>query len=431
MTHLSPYYTQVGRPLQEAKTRDAALEKLAEEIVTLGDPQTIHYDVCHRTFPIRPRSPALQRRIEETRVRIQQTRDWNREQYMTRRTEAIVDETMADVHTRLGQRIYLNGREQRRSEAYRNCQLCQRIVRTQYAYVQGGTTRMEMGTELNDVDNQGWPPLTPTQVDRLEFVYVGPISQLNTGEFIATSRVAPIDELDLNEFHETHGEVENIGQYINAQIQCDRRVKGHHERSENIVFNEVHNGMRDRVNWEHRVTEMVASCVWMNNTTTASARAEWRFNTTTATTTTAGTTVGIQEPWFATDNGTYQMDIHRTQLLEGPITTQGYRMRTRSTSSLRADQVSVDLRKSLSILFVKIPKRTYKKLSPEQKLLVRAKNKSEMLMKQWMTADEYKALKNLGEVEVKSLTDPDVIFIIYINCIFSTILYTTSNVFNL
>jgi len=68
------------------------------------------------------------------------------------------------------------------------------------------------------------------------------------------------------------------------------------------------------------------------------------------------------------------------------------------------------LKNALMKIFEKVPKDLIK--TKEDKRLVRAKEKSEKLLKDWMTPAEYKALKEKGEIEIPSQIDDDVIFIV-------------------
>ena len=68
------------------------------------------------------------------------------------------------------------------------------------------------------------------------------------------------------------------------------------------------------------------------------------------------------------------------------------------------------LKHALNQIFEKVPKDLIK--SEEDKLLVKAKEKSEKLLKEWLSPAEYESLKNKGEIELPSKFEEDVIFIV-------------------
>jgi len=68
------------------------------------------------------------------------------------------------------------------------------------------------------------------------------------------------------------------------------------------------------------------------------------------------------------------------------------------------------LRNALMEIFKKVPKNLIK--SEDDKKMVKAKEKSEKLLKSWLSPKEYQGLLNEGQIEVPSEFDQDTIFII-------------------
>lgn len=68
------------------------------------------------------------------------------------------------------------------------------------------------------------------------------------------------------------------------------------------------------------------------------------------------------------------------------------------------------LKNALMKIFEKVPKDLIK--TKEDKQLVKAKEKSEKLLRDWLSPAEYEGLKNKGEIEIPSQEDEDVIFIV-------------------
>jgi len=69
-----------------------------------------------------------------------------------------------------------------------------------------------------------------------------------------------------------------------------------------------------------------------------------------------------------------------------------------------------NLKNALMQIFTKVPKDLVK--TDEDKKLVLAKEKSEKLLKSWLSPKEYQGLLNKGELEIPSIIDKDTIFII-------------------
>jgi len=68
------------------------------------------------------------------------------------------------------------------------------------------------------------------------------------------------------------------------------------------------------------------------------------------------------------------------------------------------------LKNALMKIFEEVPKNLIK--SKDDKILVKAKEKSEKLLKEWLSPAEYEGLKKNGEIEIPSRQDEDVIFIV-------------------
>lgn len=73
---------------------------------------------------------------------------------------------------------------------------------------------------------------------------------------------------------------------------------------------------------------------------------------------------------------------------------------------------SARIKHALMNIFEKVPKSIKKQMTREEKKLIKAKYKSEKLLKQWLSPDEYKSLRLDGEVELPSMEDDDTIFIV-------------------
>jgi len=68
--------------------------------------------------------------------------------------------------------------------------------------------------------------------------------------------------------------------------------------------------------------------------------------------------------------------------------------------------------RALTTLFEKIPKELRKDMTEDDKKLERAKERSERLLKSWLSPKEYQGLINKGEIEIPSEFDEDTIFIV-------------------
>ena len=92
------------------------------------------------------------------------------------------------------------------------------------------------------------------------------------------------------------------------------------------------------------------------------------------------------------------------QIATDRFTTRCWNMTTNGFSEIGK------LKNALMKIFEKVPKDLIK--TKEDKKLVKAKEKSEKLLKDWLSPAEYEGLKNKGEIEIPSLEDEDVIFIV-------------------
>jgi len=63
-------------------------------------------------------------------------------------------------------------------------------------------------------------------------------------------------------------------------------------------------------------------------------------------------------------------------------------------------------------IFEEPTKEIKKQMSKKDKILLRAKRKSEKLLQQWLSKKEYDSLKLHGEFEIQSKIDDEVIFIV-------------------
>lgn len=80
------------------------------------------------------------------------------------------------------------------------------------------------------------------------------------------------------------------------------------------------------------------------------------------------------------------------------------------TASWRIETNKIKL--ALMQIFQKVPKSLKKQMTPEERQLLKAKYKSEKLIRQWLSPDEYRALVVDGEVEMPSAEEDDTIFIV-------------------
>jgi len=67
---------------------------------------------------------------------------------------------------------------------------------------------------------------------------------------------------------------------------------------------------------------------------------------------------------------------------------------------------------ALTTLFKHIPKELRKDMTDDEKLMEKAKLKSEKLLRSWLSAKEYEGLKINGEIEIPSEFDDETIFIV-------------------
>lgn len=144
------------------------------------------------------------------------------------------------------------------------------------------------------------------------------------------------------------------------------------------------------------------------NTTSAVDTTAWayypqRTTTTASTNTTGGQWLDFNFPYPSQSETTATFDFQET----ATGTSWANPSWTVSASSFSG---AGKLKNALMKIFEKVPKDLIK--TKEDRRLVRAKEKSEKLLKEWMTPAEYKALKEKGEVEVPSMEDDDVIFIV-------------------
>ncbi len=70
------------------------------------------------------------------------------------------------------------------------------------------------------------------------------------------------------------------------------------------------------------------------------------------------------------------------------------------------------VRHALMQIFEEPTKEIKKQMSKKDKILLRAKRKSEKLLRQWLSKKEYESLKLHGELEIQSKMDDEVIFIV-------------------
>jgi len=70
------------------------------------------------------------------------------------------------------------------------------------------------------------------------------------------------------------------------------------------------------------------------------------------------------------------------------------------------------VRHALMQIFEEPTKEIKKQMSKKDKILLRAKRKSEKLLQQWLSKKEYDSLKLHGELEIQSKMDDEVIFIV-------------------
>jgi len=159
----------------------------------------------------------------------------------------------------------------------------------------------------------------------------------------------------------------------------------------------------------------------------------FQFRTNTADTT--GTSAGLNyETWTGTaagminagdrivTNQDLQIEpFHNTDTTAGTFATQRYRFQTSpSTADFRISSTDRfnfsggfsdygSLKNALMQIFKKVPKDLAK--SADDKLLVKAKEKSEKLLKSWLSPKEYQGLMNKGSIEIPS-KELDVIFIV-------------------
>jgi hypothetical protein len=70
------------------------------------------------------------------------------------------------------------------------------------------------------------------------------------------------------------------------------------------------------------------------------------------------------------------------------------------------------IRNALMQIFEKVPKSIKKLMTKDEKKLIKAKYKSEKLLRQWLSADEYRSLRLKGELEIPSKENEDEIFIV-------------------
>jgi len=151
-------------------------------------------------------------------------------------------------------------------------------------------------------------------------------------------------------------------------------------------------------------------------TTFNTTRVQFAINTSAGTACTGGT---WDAPQFqANDWGQQQTDIQTTTA----NTTTGTDTTLWTTQDLQstwggtvalgewAFSEGGKLKNALMKIFEKVPKELIK--TAEDRKLVKAKEKSEKLLKEWMTTAEYKALTEKGEIELPSKFEEDVIFII-------------------
>jgi len=159
----------------------------------------------------------------------------------------------------------------------------------------------------------------------------------------------------------------------------------------------------------------------LNCSTTAGTTQPFYLNTDTSATTfgTAANTVRMGD--FVVSNRDLQIESF-TDATAGtsPFNLTGAITSTQRISAITAEANAMfrfsdfdlvdNLKHALMQIFTEVPKDLVK--TDEDKKLVLAKEKSEKLLKAWLSPKEYQGLLNKGELEIPSVMDEDTIFII-------------------
>ncbi len=151
----------------------------------------------------------------------------------------------------------------------------------------------------------------------------------------------------------------------------------------------------------------------LSTTTTATTGAsQWFLDGANGNTTAFGTAANATANDLQTD--TFQNPL--TFTTAGTASTD-FRWRIDSNDTFNITAGNLDfsagllgLKHALMQIFKKVPKDLV--LSEADKILVRAKEKSEKLLKSWLSPKEYEGLTKAGQLEIPSVLDKDVIFII-------------------
>lgn len=155
--------------------------------------------------------------------------------------------------------------------------------------------------------------------------------------------------------------------------------------------------------------EFVADCQATAGTATTDTALDFAWNDAQCTFAT-GTTTDITATAGSNQDIRFQFDGDKDQLRHR-IVSWTINVTTANNSIGGGFRVVDEKKSALMEIFKKVPMEIIKRMSPHEKKLVKAKEKSEKLLKDVLSPKEYYGLVHKGEIEIPSKED-DIIFII-------------------